>query len=139
MTGAIKAYPYQQNEEQAIAGLDAATHKSVPDLDLNLGEISLVYEEGGKVLGRIVGSIFCDILDIHFFIVEEAMRGKGIGGKLIVAAEAEAMKRGCRHVKLESMSWNTWQFYPAHGYEVLAKIEDSPYPGAVHYLFHKKL
>lgn len=72
-------------------------------------------------------------------MVREGERGKGIGKQLIRVIEEEAARQGCRHVTLETMSFNSWELYPAVGYEILAEIKDSPMPGATHYFLHRAL
>ena len=139
MSGMVKCAPYEENEEAAIKELDAATQKAAPGLERYFSQLSYVYEENGEILGRITGEIFCDAMEIKFFVVREEERGKGIGKKLIRAIEEEAARQGCRHITLETMSFNSWQFYLAVGYEVLAEIKDSPMPGATHYFLHKAL
>ena len=59
--------------------------------------------------------------------------------QLIATIEDAARQQGCRHVTLETMSFNSWEFYLAVDYEILAEIPDSPMPGATHYFLHKTL
>ena len=139
MSGMIKCAPYEGNEEAAIKELDAATQKAAPGLERYFSQLSYVYEENKEALGRITGEIFCDTMEIKFLVVRESERRKGIGKQLICAIEEDAARQGCRHVTLETMSFNSWEFYLAAGYEVLAEIKDSPMPGATHYFLHKAL
>ena len=139
MSEHIKTAPYEENENAAIKELDAATEKAAPELERYFSRLSYIYEENGEVLGRITGEMFCDAMEIKFFVVKEEERGKGIGKQLICTIEEEAARQGCRHVTLETMSFNSWQFYLAVGYEILAEIKDSPMPGVTHYFLHKAL
>ena len=135
----IKEYDYEVNENAAISELGTATEKAIPQLNVKIGQFSYVYEQDGKIIGRIVAERFCDTVDIKFFVVKEEYRGQGIGRKLIEKIENEARNIGCKHITLESMSFNSWQFYIAVGYEILAQINDSPIKGETHYYLHKAL
>jgi len=135
----IISIPYEENEDLAIEELDTATKKAAPNLPVQVARFSYACEDDGKVLGRITAELFCDTVEIKFLVVSEEARGLGIGKKLVTAVENAAREKGCRHITLESMSFNNWQFYLAIGYEVLAKIPDSPMPGETHYFLHKTL
>ena len=135
----IKEYHYETNEGAAIRELGADTEKAIPQLDVKLGQFSYVFEQDGSILGRIVAERFCDTVDIKFFVVKVEYRGQGIGRRLIEKIENEAKKAGCKHITLESMSFNSWRFYIAVGYEILAQINDSPLKGETHYYLHKAL
>lgn len=135
----IKEYDYDKNEECAIRNLSKATKKAIPDLELQIGQLSFVFEKDGEIVGRIVAERFCDTFDIKFFIVEEKYRGQGIGRQLIQKIEDEARNLGCRHITLETMSFNSWEFYIAVGYEIIAEIKNSPLEGESHYYMHKAL
>ena len=135
----IREYDYEKNEDAAIIELSKATEKAAPALDMEIDRLSYVYEENGKIEGRIIAERFCDTVEIKFFVVNEEYRGRGIGKKLISKVEDEAAALGCKHITLETMSFNSWKFYIAAGYEILAKIENSPMNGETHYFLHKEL
>ena len=53
-------------------------------------------DEADRKLAGLTGETFGNWLCIQFLFVSEQLRGKGIGGKLLQAAEEEARKRGCK-------------------------------------------
>lgn len=53
-------------------------------------------DEAGRELAGLTGETFGNWLCIQFLFVSEQLRGQGIGGKLLQAAEEEARKRGCK-------------------------------------------
>ena len=88
---------------------------------------------GGILGGTYWGWMYVDILWVH-----ENHRYKGIGSKLLREAEKEAVRRGCHHVHLDTMSWQAPEFYQKHGYEVIGILPDIP-NGNQKYLLMKAL
>ena len=88
---------------------------------------------GGILGGTYWGWMYVDILWVH-----ESHRKQGIGSKLLQAAETEAIRRGCHHVHLDTMSWHAPEFYKKHGYEVIGILHDIP-KGNQKYLLMKAL
>jgi len=76
--------------------------------------------------------------EIRSLWVEAALRGQGVGAKLMRAAEREALARGCTQLMLGSFSFQAPDFYQALGYEVFATLEDHP-RGHQLYMLYKRL
>ena len=57
---------------------------------------------------------------VHDLFVDEQYRSRGVGGRLLAAAEDRLAADGVTHVSLEAMAENTAarRFYERHGYEV---------------------
>ncbi len=66
------------------------------------------------------------------------MRGRGIGTRLLQAAEAEAILRGCRQMVLSTYSFQAPAFYESLGFKRLATIPNYP-KGHESYLYIKEL
>ena len=96
------------------------------------------YSESGEVIGGILGGTYWGWMYVDVLWVEEAHRGKGIGSRLLSEAEREAMRRGCHHVHLDTMSWQAPEFYKKRGYEVVGILPNIP-KGNQKYLLMKKL
>ena len=96
------------------------------------------YDDKGGVIGGIIGGTYWGWLYIDILWVDEAHRRKGIGSKLLAAAEKEAVSRGCHHVHLDTMSWQAPDFYKKHGYEIIGILPDIP-KGNRKYLLQKAL
>jgi ribosomal protein S18 acetylase RimI-like enzyme len=96
------------------------------------------YDENGKMIGGILGGTYWGWMYVDILWVHENHRHKGIGSKLLSEAEKEAIRRGCHHVHLDTMSWQAPGFYKKHGYEVIGILPDIP-NGNQKYLLMKAL
>lgn len=96
------------------------------------------YDADGTVIGGILGGTYWGWMYIDILWVKEEYRQKGIGSKLLMEAEKEAVSRGCHHVHLETMSWQAPKFYEKYGYEVIGILPDIP-KGNQKYLLIKSL
>ena len=94
-----------------------------------------VFLEGemGRKLAGLTGETFGNWLCIHFLFVSEQLRGKGIGSKLLAAAESEARQRGCKYAFVDTFSFQAPEFYKNHGYQEVFTLEEYPYTGKRHY------
>lgn len=68
----------------------AGVHPMVP-LDVYLRG------NGEMISGGITASTFWGWLEVEHLWVDETLRGHGFGRRLLLAAEAEARRRGCNH------------------------------------------
>jgi GNAT superfamily N-acetyltransferase len=94
--------------------------------DPELGTI-LVAEENGEVVGvttlsypvaiRCGGLYSC----IEENIVDERYRGKGVGGKLLKAAIAEATSKGCDEIQVNGPSEMGFPVYISKGFQDIGK------------------
>lgn len=69
---------------------------------------------------------------LYSIVVASKARGRGLGARLLVAAEAAARRRGCREVRLEVRQDNTAAIalYEGAGYQRVAKLPDYYADGA---------
>jgi GNAT superfamily N-acetyltransferase len=91
----------------------------------------------GRFMGGLTGNRFLGWFYVDLLFVEEKVRGKGIGKRLLRAAESWARKNGCRNINLNTITFQAPGFYRKMGYRVFGKLT---YPkGNVRYYFKKKL
>jgi len=92
----------------------------------------------GEWLGGLMGEIWGGWLHVRILWVDAAARSLGHGTRLLQAAEAYAVERGCVAATLETMSFQARPFYETCGYEVFATLEDYP-PGHAKFFLRKQL
>lgn len=135
----IKQMEYTKNKELTLSELESYTKKIVPELEQEYQQISFVYESEGVVLGRIVGFIHWDHLQIELFYVSNNTQGQGIGTKLLNHVESIAKQQSKSYIFLETMSFNAPKFYEKHGYEVVGKIVNSPMENQIRFFYKKDI
>ena len=78
------------------------------------------------------------ILHVDLFYLPEAMRGSGLGSRMLQQAEEEAIRRGCHTSWLDTFSFQAPEFYRRQGYAVFGEIEGYA-PGHSRYFLKKAL
>ena len=91
-------------------------------------------DKKNRVVGGVLAYTLGDWLHIELLWVDESFRNKGNGSKLLRMAEDEAVKRGCKHVDLDTMSWQARPFYEKLGYTVFATFDNFPEGYRRHFL-----
>jgi GNAT superfamily N-acetyltransferase len=94
--------------------------------------------ESDEIVGGLYGSTAFSHLWVDVLFVPESVRGLGIGRKLMAAAEAEAVQRGCRAAVLDTFSFQARGFYERLGYSVFGMLSDCP-PGHSRFYLTKRL
>lgn len=91
-----------------------------------------------QVMGGLLGNTYWGWLYVSIFWLNEVVRGQGYGGQMLKAAESEALRRGCHHVHLDTLSFQALPFYENQGYTIFGTLEDLP-PGHKRYFLQKQL
>jgi GNAT superfamily N-acetyltransferase len=99
---------------------------------------SLLRDDHEEVAGGLLATIRAGWMHLQVLWVAEPCRGRGHGRALLGAAETLARERGCRHVHLESFSFQAPDFYRRLGDEPFAVLDDFP-PGHAHHFLRKRL
>jgi GNAT superfamily N-acetyltransferase len=91
--------------------------------------IAVSLREGSEIVGGIVGEVWTTVLFIQLFWLEQRLRRKSFGAKLIKAIEDEARRFGATVAYVDTMSFQAPGFYRKRGYKEFGSIEG--YPGGV--------
>lgn len=81
-------------------------------------------DEAGVMLGGLIAKRKANWLCIEYLWVSEASRGSGLGGELMRAAEKQAREEGCRHVLVDTFSFQALPFYQKQGYQLQMSLPD---------------
>jgi ribosomal protein S18 acetylase RimI-like enzyme len=81
-----------------------------------------VRDAAGTVQGGIYGFLWGGMLEIDVLYVDETLRGRGLGRRLLRAMEQAAVERGGRTAVLDTFDFQALAFYRAEGYEILAEL-----------------
>ena len=127
-----------ENEIKYIREALASFNKAAVGDDGHAPVSIVEYDGEGDIIGGILGGTYWGWLYVDILWVREDQRKKGIGSRLLMAAEKEARRRGCHHVHLDTMSWQAPDFYKKHGYEQIGALPDIP-KGNRKYLLMKAL
>lgn len=91
-------------------------------------------DAAAAVVGGITGATYWGWFEVGLLWVREDLRGQGFGHRLLEAAEAEAIRRGCRYAVLDTFSFQAPAFYEARGYTVFGTLPDFPRGHSLFYM-----
>lgn len=122
-----------QDLDEIRLGLNAFNSKFI-----NIDEMKsigvFVTDERGKKLAGLTGSTSGNWLRIDMLWVGDALRGKGVGSQLMLAAEQEARRRGCLYAQVDTASFQARPFYEKLGYSLRFSFDHYPRHHQRHYL-----
>jgi GNAT superfamily N-acetyltransferase len=85
-----------------------------------------IRDDGDRIVAGICGNTWGGCFEIRQFWVDQRLRKRGIGTKLLAIAEREARERGCRQILLMTFTFQAPAFYAKHGFVTMATVEDHP-------------
>ena len=91
-----------------------------------------------EVLGGFLGRTSLGLLFIDLVFLPDAVRGSGLGSRMLAMVEAEARERGCRRGVLYTISFQAPGFYERHGWREFGRIPCDP-PGTARVFMTKEL
>lgn len=99
--------------------------------------LAVIARRAGEIVGGLLGYTHWEWLFVQQLWSAAELRGRGVGRRLMLAAEAEARARGCHHAHLDTYSFQALGFYQRLGYRVFGQLEDYP-AGHTRYFLHKR-
>jgi GNAT superfamily N-acetyltransferase len=79
-----------------------------------------------SIVAGLAGETYSGWLFIRYLWVSEALRGHGVGRKLMGDVEERALERGCHSAWVDTFSFQAPGFYRKLGYEVFGEVDWSP-------------
>jgi len=92
----------------------------------------------GEILGGAKGRTSLGLLFVELFWLPEALRGSGLGSRILRMMEEEGRRRGCGSAVLFTISFQAPDFYRRHGWRVFGDIPCDP-PGTSRVFMTKDL
>jgi len=100
--------------------------------------IFLKDKKNKNVKGGLCGYIQSGVMFVETFIIDENLRRKKLGTKILQTAEKIAKKNNCNCIYLDTFNFQALSFYQKLGYEIFSKLDDYD-DGIVLYWLKKKL
>ena len=107
------------------AGLLEFNQPFIPKINQGPLHIFLRDEQGG-LAGGLLAYCYWGWLSVEILWITKAARRQDYGSRMLALAEQEAVRRGCHHANLDTMSFQALPFYLKHGYEVWGQLDDWP-------------
>lgn len=85
-----------------------------------------VRDEAGALLAGISGYTGWGWLYVQWLWVHESLRGQGMAGQMLTAAEDEARARGCHSAWIDTFNPIAEKAYTRQGYAVFGELPDFP-------------
>jgi GNAT superfamily N-acetyltransferase len=119
-----------------LAGIRSADPPEVGARDYQPLAIAL-RAPSGEIVGGVHGATMWQWLMIDGLWVAAELRGRGLGRRLVHAAEAAAVGRGCRGAWLGTFDFQARGFYERLGYAIFGELPGFP-PGHTHFELRKE-
>jgi GNAT superfamily N-acetyltransferase len=130
---------YVDEPEWGIIGQGIRTYNIQQAGEDNAQSLCFVLRGPDQVIvGGVIGATYWGWLHIDLVWVEDELRGRGYGHRLLMLAEDEARQRGANNVYLDTFSFQALDFYQQHGYRIFGELQDFP-PGHQRYFLAKQL
>ena len=125
----------EEDKAELLNGLRSHNRQFI-DFSTVGGDIAVyARDDNGVMTGGLIGNRKGEWLNIDYLWVNSDVRGCGLGGKLMSAAEKQARQQGCLHALVDTFSFQARPFYEKQGYQLQMSLPDFPHVGmARHYL-----
>jgi GNAT superfamily N-acetyltransferase len=98
-----------------------------------------VRDAAGEIVAGLHGWTWGGTGFVRTLWVRDDLRGRGVGARLLAAAEREAARRGCREMQLDTHDYQAPGFYRRQGYQEIGKLPGWPGEAARRVFFGKAL
>ncbi|WP_448211696.1 GNAT family N-acetyltransferase [Colwellia sp. MEBiC06753] len=125
----VTTSPNKNDLETISKGIQAFNQQHIPDdivFEPDTKFAAFVKNDDGKILGGVRATAFWNYCIVELLWLSNETRGKGIGNKLMDAAESFAKEKGFKYMRTETLSFQAKPFYEKRGYKVFGELIDHP-------------
>ncbi|MGH8160698.1 MAG: GNAT family N-acetyltransferase [Gammaproteobacteria bacterium] len=119
---------------QGIQAFNRRAVPGIPEVADDLKFAVFARHTDGENVGGIRATAFWGYLCIELLWLDETARGRGVGTRLVLDAEAFALQHGFSRSRVVTTSFQAKPFYEKLGYEVYGELEDCPEGHRSYYL-----
>jgi GNAT superfamily N-acetyltransferase len=120
LTGSEQAIAQQLIDEADRFNIETTGIKDVREL------LATETSDKGELLGGLYGWSWGGTCWIAALRIREDMRRRGLGIRLVRAAEEIARRRGCVQLALDTHTFQAPTFYARNGFELVGRLPDYP-------------
>lgn len=85
-----------------------------------------IRDDNGDLIAGLDGFTWGGYAKIEWLWISEQLRRQGLGRRIIEAVEAEAIRRGCGTIRVDTHAFQAPDFYRSLGYEEIGFHADTP-------------
>jgi GNAT superfamily N-acetyltransferase len=134
----LTASPSEEDVRVLDVGLTNFNIASGFGNDRNKLPLAVFLRRNGEVVGGAYGDTHYGWLFLSEFWLDEALRGRGWGRRLIESFEAEGIRRGCSRAWVDTYGFQAPKVYERLGYLEFGRLENFP-PGSARHFYWKQL
>ncbi|BBN82351.1 N-acetyltransferase [Pseudoalteromonas sp. A25] len=123
---------------QGIANFNAKYLSNENAHNTGLQCVITVQDENNKIIGGLQACVIWSYCILELLWLDDEIRGRGIGTKLMLQLEAFAKKHDLYQIRTETLDFQAKPFYEKLGYRVYGELENTP-PGHISYFLVKQL
>lgn len=127
--------PADADETFVINSLWQSNAKTTP-VDIHPLFLTL-RDENNQIMAGLVARTWWGGLEVQYLWVSDDCRGQGVGRDLMLAAEQEAIQRGCHMAYVDTFNFQAVGFYEKLGYCAYGELGDYAHLHTRHYLAKK--
>jgi GNAT superfamily N-acetyltransferase len=99
-------------------------------------ELAIFVRDADRIVAGISGWTWGDCCELQSLWVDPSLRGRGLGTRLLAAAEAEAAARGCAQTVHFTYAFQARSLYERNGYKLVGQVEN--FPSGTDVLWYRK-
>jgi GNAT superfamily N-acetyltransferase len=132
----LSAQPEPEAEHVIGAALNDYNDKAAGYADRRPLNILVRDTPDGPVIGGVLARTSLGLLIVDLVYLPQALRGSGVGARMMTMVETEARARGCKGGVLFTITFQAPGFYQRLGWEVFGTVQCDP-PGTARVFLRK--